>query len=110
MWNKIIECDNVKNNNLQILKRNQPTNQPNGNSPKFFDTYIHTLTLLYTRITVIINIYSIWALDGAHACFTEQFGLISAIDLLFGDVPGRPGPILILGINHENKVNPHIKI
>ena len=61
-------------------------------------------------ITFVTNMYSILAFHGTHVHFPEQIGsLISAIVLSTGDMFGRSGPILILGVNCENKVNPIIR-
>lgn len=65
---------------------------------------VHTVHTLC--IDVITNIYSIWALDGAHVHFTEQVGsLMSAVGLSTGEVSLRFDPILLLGINYENEIN-----
>lgn len=87
---------------------NQLANQSTNQMVTALNPLIHTLILLYT--TVVTNIYSIWALGGAHARFTEQVGsLLWAIDIWTADVFGRSGPILILGVNFKAKLIPIIR-
>lgn len=85
------------------LARNESANQSTNQMVTALNPLIHTLILLYT--TDVTNIYSIWALDGAHARFTEQVrSLISAIDTWTVDMFGRSGPVLILGVNFKAKL------